>query len=64
MDIMKYVAYTAGALFIVLGIAILADYFMQNVLTQFRIMFGVVLVLYGIFRIVITIFKKNITSGM
>jgi uncharacterized membrane protein HdeD (DUF308 family) len=64
MDIMKYVAYTVGALFIVLGIAVLTDYFMQGVLTQFRIMFGIVLVLYGIFRIVVTLFKKNITSGM
>ena len=64
MDIMKYVTYTVAALFIVLGIAILANYFMQGVITQFRIMAGIVLILYGIFRIVATIFRKNTNSGI
>ena len=64
MDIMKYVTYTVAALFIVLGIAILANYFMQGVVTQFRIMAGIVLILYGIFRIVATIFRKNTNSGI
>jgi hypothetical protein len=65
MDIMKYVAYVVASLFVLLGIAILTGYFMNDgVPTQFRIMAGVVLILYGIFRIVVTIFKKNTTSGI
>lgn len=64
MDIMKYIAYIVASLFIVLGIAILAGYYMRGVPAQFRIMAGVVLILYGIFRIIITIFRKNTTSGI
>jgi uncharacterized membrane protein HdeD (DUF308 family) len=64
MEIMKYVAYVVGSLFIVMGIAILSNYFMKGVPDQLRIMFGIVIILYGIFRIVTTIFKKNTTSGM
>jgi uncharacterized membrane protein HdeD (DUF308 family) len=63
-NIMKYVAYIVGSLFIVMGIAILSNYFMQSVPTQLRVMFGIVIILYGVFRIVTTIFKKNTTSGM
>jgi hypothetical protein len=65
MDIMKYIAYIVASLFIVLGSAILAGYYMRGgVPTQFRIMAGIVLILYGVFRIIITIFKKNTTSGI
>ena len=60
MDIMKYIAYAIAALFIILGGAILAGYFInQNMPSEFRIMVGIVLILYGAFRIVTTIFKKN-----
>ena len=63
MDIMKYIAYIVASLFIVLGIAILCGYVMQgNLPSQFKIMTGVVLILYGVFRIVITKLKKNTTS--
>jgi hypothetical protein len=65
MDIMKYVAYVVASLFIVLGIAILSGYYMkEGVPTQFRVIAGMVLILYGAFRIIITIFKKNTTSGI
>jgi hypothetical protein len=64
MDIMKYVAYIVASLFIVLGIAILTGYYMIGFPSQFRIMAAAVLILYGAFRIVITIFKKNTTSGL
>lgn len=65
MDIMKYVAYVVASLFIVLGIAILLGYVMQeNFPAQFRVMTGIVLILYGVFRLVITLLKKNTTSGI
>ncbi len=63
MNIMKYLAYAIAALFIVLGVAILSGYFMSaGVPKQFRIMVGIVLVLYGGFRVVATYFKKNETG--
>lgn len=65
MDIMKYVAYVVASLFIVLGIAILTGYLLkEGVPAQLRVMAGIVLILYGAFRIVITLFKKNTTSGI
>jgi hypothetical protein len=65
MDIMKYVAYVVASLFIVLGIAILSGYYLKgDIPTQFRVMAGIVLILYGAFRIIITVFKKNTTSGI
>ncbi|MCL5029160.1 MAG: hypothetical protein M1480_09090 [Bacteroidetes bacterium] len=60
MNIMKYFAYVIAVLFIILGIAILGGYFItENVPSQFRVMIGVVLVLYGAFRLVMTYSKKN-----
>ena len=57
---MKYIAYTAGAVFIFLGLAILftniTPYYFPS---QFKIMMGIVLFLYGIFRIVVTTFKQR-----
>ena len=65
MDFMKYVAYVVASLFIVMGIAILSGYFMSvGIPTQFRVMTGLVLILYGVFRIVITVLKKDTTSGI
>jgi ABC-type multidrug transport system permease subunit len=65
MDIMKYVAYVVASLFIVLGIAILCGFVMKgNLPSQFKVMTGVVLILYGVFRIVITVLKRNTTSGI
>lgn len=62
---MKYVAFVVASLFIVLGIAILLGYVIkENLPQQFRVMTGVVLILYGVFRIVVTILKKNTTSGI
>lgn len=60
-NIMKYVAYTAGAVFILLGLALLfTDIFpMGQLPSQFKVMMGVVLFLYGLFRIVSTIFKRR-----
>ncbi len=63
MNIMKYITYAVAALFILLGAAILSGYFVkQNVPGQFRVMVGIVLILYGAFRIIYTYFKKNETS--
>ena len=60
MNIMKYFAYVIAILFVILGIAILGGFFMaNNVPSQFRVMIGVVLVLYGAFRLIMTYSKKN-----
>lgn len=60
MKVMRYIAYFAAILFILFGIAILAGYFIkESVPEQFRIMAGIVLILYGAFRFVTTYFKKN-----
>ena len=57
---MRYIAYAAAVIFIIFGIAILAGYFIkESVPQQFRIMAGIVLILYGAFRLVTTYFKKN-----
>lgn len=57
---MTYIAYTAGAVFVLLGLAILFTNIMPAYLpSQFKIMMGIVLFLYGMFRIVSTIFKKQ-----
>ena len=57
---MKYVALTAGGLFIFLGFAIVfTNLFPDYIPSQFKIMMGIVFVLYGAFRIVTTIFKQR-----
>ena len=59
-NLMTYIAYTAGAIFIMLGLAILFTNIMPEYLpSQFRVTMGIVLFLYGAFRIVSTIFKKQ-----
>jgi len=58
--IMKYIAYSAGAVFILLGIALVFTNITPDYLPyQFKIIMGIVLFLYGIFRIVITMFKQR-----
>lgn len=57
---MKYVAYIAGGIFILLGFAIVfTNLFPEYIPTQFKIMMGIVFVLYGAFRIVTTLFKQR-----
>ncbi len=57
---MKYLAYLMATIFIILGAAFLAGYFIPiNFPLKFRIILGVVFILYGTFRIVITYFKNN-----
>jgi len=59
-NLMKYIAYTAGTLFILLGIAMIFTNIMPEYLPiQFKIMMGIVFFLYGMFRIISTIFKKQ-----
>ncbi len=65
MNIMKYFAYVIAILFILLGVAILTGYFIkENVPSQFRVMIGIVLVLYGAFRLAMIYFKKNESGGI
>jgi len=53
-------AYVTGAIFVLLGAAILLNVFQMDQLPfQFKLMMGVVLFLYGLFRILITFFKKT-----
>lgn len=61
---MKYLAYAMGTIFILLGAVILfTDVFqMRQLPSQFKLMMGVVLILYGFFRIVSTIFKKPLKN--
>ncbi|MHB8337575.1 MAG: hypothetical protein ACYC6P_00905 [Ignavibacteriaceae bacterium] len=57
---MKYLAYLMATIFIILGAAFLAGYFIPiSFPLKFRIILGVVFILYGTFRIVITYFKNN-----
>jgi hypothetical protein len=59
-NLMTYIAYTAGAVFIVFGLAILFTNIMPTYLpTQFKITMGIVLFLYGVYRIISTVFKKK-----
>lgn len=60
---MLYIGYTAASIFVGLGIAILfTDFFpAQNFVggNNMKIIFGVVLILYGIYRIVILTIKHR-----
>lgn len=57
---MKYLAYVIASIFVLFGAALIAGYFHSDVLPgQLRLMMGIVLILYGIFRIVITYSRKN-----
>ena len=60
-SVMIYVAYVAGALFMLLGLALaFTDIFhMSQLPSNFKIMMGVVLFLYGLFRIIATLYKKR-----
>ena len=52
-QVMNIVAYTAGALFVLLGLAILfTDLFPSYIPDQFKVLMGIVLFLYGMFRLV------------
>ncbi len=57
---MKYLAYATGTVFLVLGVLILFTnvFRMDQLPYQFKLMMGVVLSLYGIFRLLATFFKK------
>ncbi len=57
---MTYIAYTAGAIFVLLGLAILfTDIFPAQIPSQLKLMMGIVFILYGIFRIVATTFNNK-----
>ncbi|KAF0152018.1 MAG: hypothetical protein FD143_1487 [Ignavibacteria bacterium] len=58
--LMVYIGYTAGALFIMLGIAVMVtDLFPTTINENIKIIFGVVMILYGLYRIVILSFKNQ-----
>lgn len=58
--VMMYIGYAAGTIFVLLGLGILFTKLMPSYLpAQFKVMMGVVLILYGIFRIISTLFKNK-----
>lgn len=58
--VMVYIGYAAGTIFVLLGLGILFTKLMPSYLpSQFKVMMGVVLILYGIFRIISTLFKNK-----
>lgn len=59
-NLMTYIAYTAGVIFILLGLAILfTNIFPAHLPSQLRITMGIVLFLYGAFRILSITFKAK-----
>lgn len=59
-NVMMCIGYAAGAVFILLGLGILFTNLMPSYLpVQFKVMMGVVLILYGLFRIISTLFKNK-----
>ncbi len=62
-NVMKYIAYSAGAVFILLGLAVLFTNITPAYFpSEFRVVMGIVLFLYGIFRIIMTVFKQRQSS--
>ena len=60
--LMVYIGYAAAVVFILLGIAIMTTELFPTTLytsAQVRIIFGVVMILYGIYRIVIITIKNR-----
>jgi len=58
--VMRYIAYTAGILFIFLGLAFLfTNVFPENLPVQLKPIAGIVFMLYGIYRIVLTLYKTR-----
>lgn len=58
--LMVYIGYTAGVLFIALGIAVMVtDLFPTTIDESIKIIFGVVMILYGFYRIAIISFKSR-----
>lgn len=63
--LMVYIGYTAGVLFVMLGIAIMITKLFPTTLfasEQVKIIFGVVMILYGLYRIVIITIKNRKTD--
>lgn len=59
-NVLKYFGYAMGALFICTGILVLAFRLMPDYTPgQFKNIMGVVLILYGIYRIVVIFFKNR-----
>lgn len=57
---MKYFALSIAVLFILTGVyVLLSDFFADKLTEQFRVIMGIILILYGIFRIVVTLNKKK-----
>jgi hypothetical protein len=60
-NMMTYIAYAVGAIFMLIGLTLLfTDIFsMSRLPSELKTMMGVVLFLYGSFRVVVTIYKKR-----
>jgi len=54
-----YMAYFAGTLFVLLGVTVLLANWVPDEYAQYRVIMGVVLILYGAYRIIITYTKQK-----
>jgi hypothetical protein len=58
--VVRVINFVIRALFIVLGILLIAGVFgLRNISSQFRILFGVVFILYGAFRLATLFMSKG-----
>jgi len=59
--VMIYIAFVVGAIFMLLGLALLFTniFNLSQFPPEFKTMVGAVLFLYGLFRVVTTIYKKR-----
>jgi succinate-acetate transporter protein len=54
-----YLGYSVSAITFVCGIAVVSGLVLGNVPAQLRVMFGIVLILWGIYRFVVTRFRMR-----
>lgn len=59
-NISTYIAYSAGTLFVILGLTIIfTNITPQYLPMQFKIMMGIVLIMYGLFRFIYAKYRKK-----
>jgi uncharacterized membrane protein len=58
-NVSMYLGYSVAVITFVCGIVIVSGLVLENVPNQLRVMFGVVLILWGIYRFVITWTRKH-----
>ena len=59
----RYLGYSVSLITFVCGIIIVSGFALRNVPAQLRLTFGVVLILWGIYRFVVTRFRTREQDG-